>query len=197
MSPETGPLASLYTLLYDQLTLKQVAILLGLGLIATHVAAYLKPEPVKAWLAKFPRNHQFGRIMLIVTAVWSFWLVSYMDLGEFYNLQRMGQILVPVGCFLVIQYVDDFLAVRSTGVLLMLMAGPVLNASVFQQPVSALLLPTLAYVWVFVGMFWVGMPYLARDWVNWLLTPGKRRFERGCIAGICYGALMFLFALFY
>ena len=35
-------------------------------------------------------------------------------------------------------------------------------------------LPVLAYAWIIAGMFFVGMPYLLRDWITWLTQKPSR-----------------------
>jgi hypothetical protein len=60
--------------------------------------------------------------------------------------------------------------------------------------VSRLLLPILAYVWVIVGMFLVGMPFLLRDWIGWL-TANPLRWSFAAWSGVVYGALMLVAAL--
>jgi len=184
----------LYRLIYEQLSLKTVGILLGLALIGGHAYAYFQGEKLKKWLVKVPRNRNLGIAILIVCTAWSWILITYMDLGEFYTLRKGIQVLLPVLCFLVVYFVDEFLAVRALGVLLMLMAGPILTSAFLKEPFTRLLIPILAYVWILVGMFWVGMPYLMRDWIDWVVAKSVR-WERACYIGAGYGALMLLCAL--
>jgi hypothetical protein len=187
---------AIYRLLYQDIQLKPTGIVLGLLLVAAHLAAYLRQKPIKAWLPKFPRHRAVGIGLLLAATVWAYVLVSEMDLGEFYNLKRVAQLLLPIGFFLVAYFVPEFLAVRALGVLLMLAAGPVLQAAFLEEPLTRLLLPILAYVWIFVGMFWVGMPYLMRDWINWLVAEKteRNRWVIACGVGAGYGLLILLCA---
>ena len=68
----------------------------------------------------------------------------------------------------------EFLAVRALGCLLLLVAGVVLQAAFQQPPVSRLLLPALAYAWIIAGLYFVGMPFLMRDAVNWVTASAIR-----------------------
>ncbi|MEZ5328982.1 MAG: hypothetical protein R3F19_28385 [Verrucomicrobiales bacterium] len=36
------------------------------------------------------------------------------------------------------------------------------------MPITRLLLPLLAYAWIIIGLFWVGMPYVLRDQIAWV-----------------------------
>ena len=43
-------------------------------------------------------------------------------------------------------------------------------------------------------MFWVGMPYLMRDQINWVLAKDKR-YQIGAIAGAVYGLVVLVCAV--
>lgn len=184
----------IYQLVYEKLSLQSAGILVGIGLIAAHLAAYLNREPLEKHLVRFPRHPTYGMVLLLVCTIWSYILISEMDLGEFYNIRRLVTFALPISFFVVLHYVPEFLAVRALGVLMLLAAGPLLNAAFLKPPVTRLLLPMLAYAWIFVGIFWIGMPYLMRDWIDWLLKGGKTRWDRLCFAGIGYGVLTLLCA---
>jgi hypothetical protein len=57
-----------------------------------------------------------------------------------------------------------------------------------------LLLVVLAYVWLTLGLFWVGMPYLLRDQINWITSTGNR-FRALTLAGLVYGLLILVCAV--
>ncbi len=116
-----------------------VGIVVGLALIASHAFALRAPGTVRPFLKTFPRSRTVGTILLATAALWSFWLISTMDLGEFARLRTILIIAVPVGAVLTWKFVDEFLAVRSLGILALLAAGPVLEAA-FLRPE---LLPSL------------------------------------------------------
>lgn len=185
----------IYQFLYENLSLQVAGILLGIGLIAVHLGAYLNRELLEKHLAQFPRHRMSGIVLLLVCTVWCYILIAEMDMGEFFNIRHLVKLLLPISFFLVLQYVPEFLAVRAIGVLMLLAAGPLLNAAFLKPPFTRLLLPILAYAWIFVGIFWIGMPYLMRDWIDWLLKGGKTRWDRLCFGGMGYGALTLLCAL--
>jgi len=109
-----------------------------------------------------------------------------MDLGEFSPYRRALLVLVPVACFLAWKYVDEFLAVRALGMLLLLLAEPLLESAFLQPGAGRLLLAVLAYAWVVMGLFWVGMPYLLRDQIDWW-TRSAFRWRAGCVGGLVFG----------
>jgi hypothetical protein len=174
--------------------LRFVGFVVGIALIVVHLVAIVNGETVRGWLRAFPRSKPAGIALLTVIAVWAFWLVATMDLGEFTRYRQGLEILVPVAWFLSWKFVDEFLAVRALGMLALLIAEPLLEAAFLRPEQSRLLLVVLAYVWVVFGMFWIGMPYLLRDQIAWLLKSDAR--WRACgFAGLFYGAAVLVCAL--
>lgn len=177
------------------LPLKPTGIALGLALLGSHLWALKNATATKAFLKAFPRNYGLGAALLTLAFFWGMMCLFNIDMGEFYFLRRWFLMLVPIGFVLVLFYVKEFLAVRALGSLMLLAAGPVLAAAFLQPPVTRLLLPILAYAWILVGMFFVGMPFLMRDWINWLLAR-ESRWNLAVWSGIGYGALMLVLAIF-
>lgn len=176
--------------------LRLVGFVVGIALLISHVLAIVHAETVREWLRAFPRSKMWGRGLLATASVWGFWLVATMDLGEFSNYRTGLMILVPVAFFLSLIYVDEFLAVRALGMLLLLLAEPVLEAAFLRPETSRLLLVVLAYAWVVIGMFWVGMPFLMRNQIAWLLKS-KARWMVACVGGVAYGAAVVICALLF
>lgn len=193
-------LQALYDWIFHQnadgsgLDLKSMGIGLGLVLLTSHLAALLGAEFFMKAARVFPRSRKWGVGLLLVAAVWSLFLVKHMDMGEFFNWRGRLVMLVPVTFVVVVVYVPEFLAVRSLGALLLLAASPVLHAAFLQPQMSRLLLPVLAYAWIIAGMFFIGMPYLLRDWIDWL-TAKPARWKLASLAGAAYGAAMLVLAL--
>ncbi len=176
------------------LSLKTVGVLIGLVWIAAHALAVLRPEQARAWARTFPRSRTAGLVLLTVDFLWAYVLVYTMDWGEFYYLQTPVMFALPVFFYLVIRYVDDFLAVRALGILGLLAAAPVLDAAFLQPPVSRLLVVILAYAWVVLGMIWVGQPHLLRDLIGWL-NRSAARWQAAAVAGLVYGVAVLLCAV--
>lgn len=181
---------AIYNLLYEPgIPLKVMGILLGVWLIASHAIALTKPDLVKPWLKGFPRNEKIGTVLVIIAFAWTFVVWSCMDLGEFFKIEKPVQMILVAGCVGVIVYVKEFLAVRSLGFLMILAAAPILDSAFLKEPQTRLLIVALAYVIALKGMFWVGMPYLMRDQINWVLAKDKR-YQIGALAGAVYGLVV-------
>lgn len=186
---------AIYDFLYEPgIPLKAMGLVVGLWLILSHGFALLKPELVKSQLKAFPRNEKVGIPLVILGFAWSFILWSCMDLGEFFKIERPVQFIIIGVCVGVIVYVKEFIAVRALGFLMILAAAPILDSAFLKEPQTRLLLVALAYAIALKGMFWVGMPYLLRDQINWLLAE-KKRYLIGTGAGLAYGVLVLICAI--
>jgi hypothetical protein len=181
-------------MIYPNLDLRLVSLIAGIFLILSHGFALLRPGPVQKWLRKLPRSKTIGAALLIIDSVWALILITTMDLGEFTHL-RMGLLLtIIVGTFLTFRYVDEFLAVRALGILLLLIAEPLVEAAFMRPETGRLLLVAWAYVLAILGMIWVGLPYLLRDWID-LARKSKAIWIAAATAGILYGGLLAVFGL--
>jgi hypothetical protein len=192
-------LRDLYNYLYHQettggLPLKATGIVVAIALIVSHAWAWLKRREAQAFLQSFPRSYPWGVVLLSLGYAWAMLALSYMDMGEFFYLRDKMCLIVSAFFVGMLVYVREFLAVRALGCLLLLVAGLVLEAAFLKPQISRLLMPSLAYVWIIAGMFFVGMPYTMRDAVNWV-TAKPSRWNVATLAGMSYGFIMLLVAL--
>lgn len=186
---------AVYDFLYAPgIPLQGMGIIIGLWLIVSHGFALLKPDDVKPWLEKFPRNENLGMALVVVAFVWTFIVWSCMDLGEFFKIERPVQFILILGCIGVITYVREFLAVRALGFLMILAAAPILESAFLKEPQTRLLIVAFAYAIALKGMFWVGMPYLMRDGIKWTLAQ-EPRYTIGAVAGTVYGVVVLVCAI--
>jgi hypothetical protein len=176
------------------LKLETALVLVGLLLIAGHLLALIKPAATQAWLRAFPRSRTLGIGLLTLAAAWFFWLVFTMDLGEFSNWRQLVLIMTPVAWVLTWKFVEEFLAVRALGMLVLLAGEPLLEAAFLRPETSRLFLVTLVYVWIAFALFWVGTPYTLRDQIDWL-TGAQKRWRAAAFAGLAYGALLLVLPL--
>ena len=198
------------------LKLESALYLTGLLVLLAHALALFKGKAAQDWLRALPRSKPLGFVFLTVAAIWFFWLVQTMDLGEFSNWREPMRILhflhiIPflgpfewltsplalgpiVAYVLALKYVDEFLAARALGMLVLLGAEPLLEAAFLRPEMSRLFLVTLVYVWVAFALFWVGMPFTLRDQIAWL-TGGEKRWRAAVFAGLAYGALLLVLPL--
>jgi len=133
------------------------------------------------------------RVLLAIDLVWSFWLVWTMEMGEFSAFRRPFLFALPIGFFLTMRFVDEFLAVRALGILALLVAEPLLDAAFFRYESSRLVLTVLAYLLVVLGLTWVMVPYKLRDQINWF-SKTTARWRGISVFGFAYGATLIALA---
>src|SRR5256885_12676304 len=160
-------------MIYD-LSLQTGGFIAGIALVLLSLPGLIKPGLVQIWLKRFPRSGVGGIVLLSLVLVWSFWLLATMEMGEFASFRRPLLIALPIGYVLVLRFVEEFLAVRALGILCLLAAEPLLGAAFFRNETSRLFITVLAYLLILAGLFWVTMPYLLRDQINWSRRSNTR-----------------------
>jgi len=175
------------------LSLRDAGWILGAVLVVTHLLALIHAQGARRCLPLFPRSRFFGVALLSVDAIWAFQLVSRMDLGEFTPWRGTFHGIIVAGYFLTLLFVGEFLAVRALGIFALLAAEPLLEAAFLRPEVSRLLITVLAYGWIVLGLFWVGMPYVLRDQIAWVSrTAGRWRLA--ALGGLAYGVAILVCA---
>lgn len=189
---------------YETISLANGGLVTGALLAALCLLALIKtPSSIKL-VRSLPRSYPAGQFILGIAMLW-FWLLiapdnfgklsalSY-ELGAFAQVKKALQLAVPICYVLMVLYVKEFLFVRGFGVLLLMLAMPILSAAFLKEPTSRLLLPILAYLMIVAGLFCVGQPYRLRDWIATLTsTPNRWRIVTGI--GTAYGLIIVAFSL--
>lgn len=174
------------------LSLRMAGIIAGAFLIAISLPGLLKPD-LAVVAQRFPRSRLAGIVLLTVDLLWSLWLLTTMEMGEFSSFRRPLLIGLPIGYFLVLRFVDEFLAVRALGILCLLAAEPLLDAAFLHYEPSRLFVTAFAYLLIVAGLFWAAIPYVLRDQINWSARSAYRwRFLHGI--ALCYGVIVLSFA---
>lgn len=173
------------------LELKTAMLTTGLLLIAGHGYALMQPKTTQDFLRALPRSKPLGFVLLLIAAVWFWLLMKNIDLGEFSNWQTRILIFIPIAACLTWHYVEEFLAVRALGMIVLLAAEPLLESAFLRPEMSRLLLVSLVYVWVGFALFWIGMPFTLRDQIAWV-SRSDGRWKAAALAGIAYGAALLL-----
>lgn len=169
------------------LSLQTVGFIAGIALLLFGVWGLIRPVESQTAARNLPRSRVAGFVLLTIAFFWSFWLLATMEMGEFSSFRKPLLFILPVGFLLVLRFVDEFLAARALGILFLLGAEPLLDAAFFRNETSRLLVTVFAYVLIVVGLFWVTMPYLMRDQINWSARTNSRwRITHGLV--FLYGA---------
>jgi len=150
-------------LINPPLTLAQIAFILAALLALSSIPALLAPARFRAAVMAFPRSLWPGWILSAVCLAWVAWVILHASLGRFDFLKPYVYAAAPIAFFLVIKFMDELLAPRALGGLLMLLANPVLNVARWHDSAWRLLLVVIAYVWVVVGIVLMLSPYRFRQ----------------------------------
>src|SRR5437867_9080425 len=174
------------------LSLQTAGIIAGAFLILMSLPGLFKPDLANV-AERFPRSRVAGVILLTVCLLWTFWLLATIQMGEFSSFRRPLLIALPIGYVLVLRFVDEFLAVRALGILCLLAAEPLLDAAFLRYETSRLLITVFAYLLIVAGLFWVAIPYVLRDQINW---STRSVFRWRCLHAIAliYGGVILRFA---
>ena len=144
------------------ITLSELCLLVGGLYIALHLPLVAGPSLSRRLLAAFPRNSIAGAILAAVALAWSAWNVNDMPLGLIDNFKMWLWVLAPVMYGLVLVFMNELLAIRALGGILMLAACPVLEIQRLNESYWAWVLASLAYLWVVSGMVLILSPYRFR-----------------------------------
>jgi hypothetical protein len=175
-------------------SLQTVGLIAGTCLILLGLPGLLRPGFVRSLGRQFPRSFVAGFVLLTLDLLWSFWLLATIEMGEFASFRRPLLIILPIGYVAVLRFLQEFLAVRALGILCLLAAEPLLDAAFFRYEFSRLFVTVFAYLLVVAGLFWVTMPYLLRDQINWSAhSDGRWRFMHGI--AVVYGAVILALAI--
>jgi hypothetical protein len=171
------------------LNLEAALLAVGAALILSHVFALVAGASVRGFLQRFPRSTPAGVILFVAAVGWFGWLVGTTDLGEFTAMRGKFLFFTLAAGVLMLRFVREFLAVRALGMLLLLVAEPLLESAWMRPETGRLWLVGLVYGWIVAGLFFIGTPYVLRDAVQWV-TAARWRWQAAAWSGIAYGALL-------
>src|SRR5262245_57126969 len=174
------------------LSLHTAGVIAGAFFVLVGVLGLMKPDFAQV-VRRFPRSRLAGVVLLTICLAWTFWLIATIQMGEFSSFRRPLLIALPIGYVLALFFVDEFLAVRSLGILCLLAAEPLLDAAFLRYETSRLFVTVFAYLLIIAGLFWVAIPYVLRDQINWIARSGLRS---RCVVAIelIYGVVILWFA---
>jgi len=170
------------------LSLHSAGIVAGAFLIVVALIGLIKPDFAHT-VQRFPRSRVAGVALLTICLAWSFWLLDTIQMGEFSGFRRPLLIALPIGYVLALMFVDEFLAVRALGILCLLAAQPLLDAAFLRPEMSRLLVTVFAYLLIIAGLFWVAIPYVLRDQINWS-TRSVSRWRCLHAVALIYGGVI-------
>lgn len=172
--------------------LRQMALILGgvLGLLGA--IALAAPQATTGYLGRFPRLRNEAWVLTAAALVWSGWLVHGYLPDRMARLQPMLFLLVPAAVYLVATYMDELLAPRALGGLLLLVPAPILDIARRSDSPWRLAVVLFAYLLVLAGMTLVLSPHLFRRAALFCTgSPARWRIAGGTViaGGIAFVVL--------
>ncbi len=154
--------------------LAMIAVAMGVAAVMLKAPGVVAPAAARAFVKSFPRNRTWAWLltsldMAIVTV-----LLWTLPDSWFTPWRASLLVLAPVAIVLVGLFVDELLASRALGGLLLLAAAPVLEVARFHPSEVRLVVVVLAYLWVFLGMLLVASPWWFRKLTDPLMATDIR-----------------------
>lgn len=174
--------------------LAMISLALGIAAILGKSCGLLRPDLSAAFLKSFPRSRPWALALTAIDLLLVAWLVWTLPNNWFTPYRAVLFLVAPLSYYLVVTFVNELLAVRALGGLLLLAASPVLDAARFHPSQARLVLVVLAYCWVFPGLLFVASPW----WFRKLTAPMAERpalIRAGSVAGLALGALLLYLGL--
>ena len=139
--------------------------LLGLGALglAAGLIALLAPERLRAGLQAFPRSKAPGWILGALGAFWVCWVISHAALGRFEVVKPFIPVLGVVAYAAIVFFLDELLAPRMLGGVLLLVANPLLNGVRWADSPWRFAVILIAYAWVIAGCALMLHPWTFRQ----------------------------------
>jgi hypothetical protein len=177
------------------MALSECALLTGGIYVALHLPLVVAPRLMRTFLAGFPRHFWIGAVLASLALVWSALEVNAMPLGNFIgDYKWLLWILTPLVLGLVLVFMNELLAPRALGGLLLLVANPVLSIQCLYDSRATWVIAGLAYLWVVAGMVLVLSPFRFRHVVERCCGTDSRCRLAG-IAGMAVGGVLILLGM--
>jgi len=154
------------------------AMTVALGAVAGVLGVWLVGVPAGArrTMARFPRSRAAAWVLTTAVLLWSGYLLYHGPLGVFLPYRDWLYGLVPLAILLVGFFVDELLAPRALGGLLILIPAPLLAVARWHASPWRYVVIVLAYIMVLKGAALIAAPYWFRKSVErWLRTDAQCR----------------------
>lgn len=138
--------------------LRMLAVAVGTVFGMLSLPCLLLPGRVRDWIRDFPRNKFAAWIISAVGVTWVAWLLFKTPLAWVDDYKPSLYFLAPVFFLIMVNYMDELLAPRALGGFLLLLPSPIIDIA--RQ--RGLLLVSLAYMLVVLGIMLVLSPYMFR-----------------------------------
>lgn len=182
--------------IYESLSLAPTGFTMGMVLMLLSLYVLVCPEHFRRNLSSVHAKSSAGTVLLGIDFIWvalllfkAEWNALCMPLFEFEGFRGILLLLCPVIWFVMSSMAKEQLFARALGMFLLLMAIVPMSAAFMKDPASRIIIPLWWYPVLTVAMFWVGKPYLFRDWMSWLVQR-PRLISGIAVFNFVYGLLI-------
>ena len=173
-----------------------LSLVAGACWLACSLPGLLAPAKTAPALNRIPRNTAIGWTLTIVAYIWAAAWLHIMPIGFLEVAKPFLPILAGVAIIATCVFLDDLLACRAFGGILVLVPTPLLASAQWHPSPARYFVLVVAYLMAFAGMFLIAYPYWMRDAIDWA-TRSARRLRLcslpGAIVGLVLVALAFVF----
>lgn len=175
-------------------TLSTAALLLGGVLVALHLPPLLFPAASRKLALGIPRGDWIAWGLTAIALTWTALIVLNAPLGRFDGWKPALYVVAPLAFIFIVLFLDELLAPRALGGLMLLAANPILNVARWHPSGLRLVVTTLVYLGVLLGMVLVLSPYRLRQLLDfWMRDPIRCRV--GAALGVFTGGALILLAV--
>ena len=171
-----------------------LAVMVSLILLGHGVFGLVKPDKLAGFLRNYSRNIIAGYITMVIGTVWFIVILENENLADFGVYKTKMQIFFGVLGIGALFYLKDYLAVRGTAILLMLMAKLVIETIRLEDTDWRILFIAFAYIWIITGILFTVSPWRFRDLANWKYA-NTGRTKNVCAASTVVGVIMLVVGL--
>jgi hypothetical protein len=168
--------------------------ILGVAVIAFRAPGIIVPAKFSECARKFPRSVMWGRILMGICALWAGIIMYNAATDDWAWAKPLIVIGVPIAYWLVIQYAEQFLALRGLAALLLLVAKVVLDAADQSDMPSRLIITVTAYLMVCASVWMASAPHQVRDIIGFV-TANTTRCRGFCFLGTLVGVMLVVLGL--
>jgi uncharacterized protein YjeT (DUF2065 family) len=165
------------------------------GILA--IALLAKPLVFRQWLVRFPRDLWSGRVLAVIAVFWAAWILRDLPFGRFEGFKVSlwpAALLLGAGVCI---YMDELLAPRALGALLLLFPAPLLDAARWHPSGWSVVMSFVAYVLVVKGMFLLLSPYWLRIFTERCLATDRNCRRWGSVSLIAASGMLVLAIFIY
>ncbi len=188
--------------------LATISTVVGAGVVLGRLPGIISTEKFRAFQLQFPRHVWIGRITMLIAAVWAGIVVFHAasaTLSETISETGRGGIWAyvptlvvvgfPIAYWLVIQYGQQYLALRGTAALLLLVAKLMVDAADASERPARLVVTILGYLWVVAALWMTIAPHHIRDAIGYFMA-NNARCRLVCSIGIGVGVVLMALGMF-